>query len=134
MSHPSKKQSSGYDSFLLLLLLLLLVQLRDNNMVWFLTTLDSYLTILVEVFTNHILAERTYFTNHREWIEHKIMVLKPANKYIIIWQCQNFNILIDDLQQQNFVKIIFYGHVNNKLQRWGNYLRFHILWCQKSMS
>ena len=103
MSHPSKKQSGGYDSFLLLLMLLLLVQLRDNNMVWFLTTLDSYFTILVEVFTNHILAERTYFTNHREWIEHKIMVLKPANKYIIIWQCQNFNILIDDLQQHPFL-------------------------------
>ena len=35
MSHPSKKQSGGYDSFFLLLMLLLLVQLRDNKMVRF---------------------------------------------------------------------------------------------------
>ena len=28
-----------------------------------LTTRDSYFTILVEVFTNHILAENTNFTN-----------------------------------------------------------------------
>ena len=26
---------------------------------------DSYFTILVEVFTNHILEENTYFMNHR---------------------------------------------------------------------
>ena len=31
-----------------------------------LMTHDSYFTILVEVFTNHILAEKTYFTNHTE--------------------------------------------------------------------
>ena len=31
-----------------------------------LTTRDSYFTILVEVFTNHILVENTYFTNHIE--------------------------------------------------------------------
>ena len=29
-------------------------------------TRDSYFTILVEVFTNHIVAENTYFTNHIE--------------------------------------------------------------------
>ena len=63
-----------------------------------LTTRDSYFTILVEVFTNHILAENTNFTNQIGWTEHEIMVLKPANKYKIIWQCHNFeNIFIDDL-------------------------------------
>ena len=31
-----------------------------------LTTRDSYFTILVEFFTDHILAENTYFTNHVE--------------------------------------------------------------------
>ena len=31
-----------------------------------LTTRDLYFTILDEVFTNHILAENTYFTNHIE--------------------------------------------------------------------
>ena len=46
-----------------------------------LTTRDSYFTILVEVFTNHISAELTYFTNHIEWMEHKIMGYKPANRY-----------------------------------------------------
>ena len=40
--------------------------------------------ILNEVFTNHILAANTYFRNHIEWTEHKITVLKPANKYQII--------------------------------------------------
>ena len=51
-----------------------------------LTTRDSYFTILVEVFTNHISAELTYFTNHIEWMEHKIMGYKPANSYQIIRQ------------------------------------------------
>ena len=49
-------------------------------------TCDLYFTILVEVFMNHILAENMYLTNHREWTEHKIMVLKPTIKYQIIWQ------------------------------------------------
>ena len=31
-----------------------------------LMTCDSYFTILVEVFTNHILAKHTYFTNRIE--------------------------------------------------------------------
>ena len=64
-----------------------------------LKTRDSYFTILVEVFTNHIFTENTYFTNHLGSTEHKIMILKPANKYEIIRQCHNFeNILIDDFQ------------------------------------
>ena len=37
---------------------------------------DSYITILVEVFTNHISAEKIYFINHIEWTKHKIMALK----------------------------------------------------------
>ena len=41
-----------------------------------LTTRDSYFTILVEVFTNHILVENTYFTNPIEWTEHTITVLQ----------------------------------------------------------
>ena len=60
-------------------------------------THDLYFTILVEVFMNRILAENMYLTNHIECTEHKIMVLKPANKYQIIWYCHNFeNILIDN--------------------------------------
>ena len=61
-----------------------------------LTTRDLHFTILVKVFTNHILAENTYFTNHAEWIEHNIMVLKPANKNQIIRPCHNS--LITDYQ------------------------------------
>ena len=49
-------------------------------------THDSYFTILVEVFMNHMLAESTYFTNHIEWTEHKIMAIKYANKNKIIQQ------------------------------------------------
>ena len=46
-----------------------------------LMTRDSYFMILVEVFMNHILAENTYFMNHIESTEHKIMFLKPTSKY-----------------------------------------------------
>ena len=38
----------------------------------------SYFTILVEVITK---AKTAYFTNHIEWTEHKLTVLKPANEY-----------------------------------------------------
>ena len=48
-----------------------------------LMTCDSDFTILVEVFTSHILVENTYFMNHIELTEHKIMVLKHSNKYQI---------------------------------------------------
>ena len=60
-------------------------------------------TILFEVFTNHLLGENTCFTNHIESTEHKIVVLKPAIKYQIIWKCHNFkNILIEDFQHHLF--------------------------------
>ena len=63
-----------------------------------LTTCDSDFPILVQVFKKYIWAENTYFMNHIEWTEYNIMVINPANKYQIIWQCQNFKKnLIDDL-------------------------------------
>ena len=73
-------------------------KLHNKWFSWFnLKTHDSYFTILAEVFTNHILAEKTYITNHLAWTEHKTMVLKPANKYKIIRQFHNFeNFLIND--------------------------------------
>ena len=80
-----------------------------------LMTCDSYFSILVEVFTIHILAEDTYFTNHVEWTEHKTMVLKPANKYQIIRQ-QLFATSIISLSSKSFVNI-FYWAENNKLKR-----------------
>ena len=49
-----------------------------------LTTRNSHLTTLVEVFTSDILAESTYFTNRIERTEYSIMVLKLSNKYQII--------------------------------------------------
>ena len=55
---------------------------------------DSYFT--VEVFTNHILAENTYFTNRMGWIEHKIMVLTLANKCQNIPPCHNFKNIVFD--------------------------------------
>ena len=48
-------------------------------------TYHLYFLILGEVFTKHILAENTYFTNYLDWTEHKVMVLNPANKYQIFW-------------------------------------------------
>ena len=72
--------------------------------------------------TNHILAENTYFTNHIELTEHKIIVLIPANRYQIIRQFRNFkNIPIDDYQY-NGAKVLFsfYRAEDNKLQRRGS--------------
>ena len=80
-----------------------------------LMTRDSYFTVLVEVFTIHILAEDTYFTNHVEWTEHKTMVLKPTNKYQIIRQ-QRFATSTISLSSKSFVNI-FYWAENNKLKR-----------------
>ena len=42
-----------------------------------LTTCDSYFMIQVKVFTNHILAENTYFMNQRAWTDH-MNVLKTC--------------------------------------------------------
>ena len=56
---------------------------------------ESYFMILVEVFRNHNLVEKTFHESYRVK-KHKIIVFNPANKYQIIWQCHNFkNILID---------------------------------------
>ena len=77
----------------------------NNSLLWFdLMTRDSYFWILVEVFRNYILAENTYFMNHIERTERKIIVLKPANKYQIIQRGHNFkNILVDDFQHHSFL-------------------------------
>ena len=45
-----------------------------------LTTRDSYFTILAEVLANHVLAKNTYFTNHVELADLKIVILKPTKK------------------------------------------------------
>ena len=78
-----------------------------------LTTHDSYVTILVEVFMNHILAESTYFTNHIEQGEHSIMVLKLSNKYQIIWHVIILEIFLSMII--SFVNI-FYQVENSKLK------------------
>ena len=50
------------------------------------------------------MTKSTYFMNQKEWTEHKIIVLKPANKYQIIQQGHNFkNIPVDDFQQHEFI-------------------------------
>ena len=92
-----------------------------------LTTRDSFYTMLGEVFLNRILAESTYFTNHVEWTEHKIMASKLANTYQIIWQCHSFkSTLIHYFQYHPFLykasfgSIIFYRAKNNKLKRQDN--------------
>ena len=87
-------------TFLLVVVLLTFITFSRFD----LTTRDSYFLILVEVFTNHILAENPYFTNHIEFLEYTIMVLKPANKYHVFWQCLNFESIIhDDFQYHSFL-------------------------------
>ena len=105
-------------------------------------THDLYFTILVEVFMNRILAENMYLTNHIECTEHKIMVLKPANKYQIIWYCHNFeNILIDDfghdsipLLRKRFSNIIFANCKDQTINNSNIYLLLDLLGRQKSIS
>ena len=81
---------------------------------------DSYFTVLLEVFTNHILAENTYFTNHFGRTEHKIMVLKPADKYIISRQCHNF---------ENILAYDFLHHpTDEEIDHSSIYLLFDLLW------
>ena len=112
-----------------------------------LTTRDSYFTTLVGVFTDHILA-KNIFTNRIEWTEHKIMVLKPTNKYQIIRQCHNFkNILIGNLQHQPFLSIERkfckrHFFTEPKTTYWKDkainhsniYLLCDLLWCYYSIS
>ena len=68
-------------------------------------TCNSYFTILVEVFTNHISVENTYFTNHIEWTEHKIM----GFKYQIIRQSllSTISIIIHFFVKQKLCKHYF---------------------------
>ena len=72
-------------------------------------TWDLYFTTLVEVFTNHISAENTYFTNHRQWTEHNITVFKPANRDQIIQQSllSAISIIIYFFVNQKFCKHYF---------------------------
>ena len=105
-----------------------------------LTAGDLNLTILVEVFTNHISAENTYFTNYLEWTEHKIMGFKPANRYRIIRQSLLFmiSIIIHFFVNQKLCKHYVYGAEHNKLQRQdinhsNIYLLLDLLWFQESI-
>ena len=67
-------------------------------------THDSYFLIPVEVFVNHILAENTCFMNHIKGTEHKVMLLKLANKNQIIQQHHYFrNIFINSFQHHPFL-------------------------------
>ena len=51
-----------------------------------LTTLDSYFTILVEVYHKpYFTKKHIYHESYMGYTEHKITVSKPANKCQIIW-------------------------------------------------
>ena len=53
-------------------------------------------------FIEPYVSRKYIFHESYEWTEHRIMVLKPANKYQIIWWCPSFeNILINDFQQHS---------------------------------
>ena len=72
-------------------------------------TRNSHFTILVEVFTNNVSAENTYFTNHIKRAEHKIMGFKSVFGDVIVFK----NILIDDFQDYPFLyrAKVFYASV-----------------------
>ena len=67
-----------------------------------------------------------FHESYIEWTEHKVMVLKPANKYQIIWYYHNIeNILIDDfwhhsisLLSKSFSNIIFANCKNQTCTTW----------------
>ena len=97
----TKSSKETHLSFLFSLEYLLLF--LDDNAGFDFTTRDSYFNILVEVFTNHILAKKTCFTDHLELADYKIIVLKPGNKYRFIWKCHSLkSILIDVAQHHSF--------------------------------
>ena len=89
---------------------------------------DSHFMILVEVFTNHILAESTKFITFIEWIGQKIMVSKPANRYEIIQHCYNFkNIFINGFPNFNFSDIqVSWLHQMPMHETWSTY--YWITW------
>ena len=114
-----------------------------------LTARDSYFTILVKVFNNHIFYRKHKFhRSYRISIEHKIMVLKPAIKYEIIWYTSpKFEtILINDfwhhsiyLLSKRFSNIIFTepkitNFKNETIGHSKTYLLFDLLERQKSIS
>ena len=136
----------GVESWLMIIAIWCIALNTGFNLI----TCDLYFPTLVEVFTNHILAEKTYFTIHIEWTEHKIMVSKLASKYQIIWQWDNFkNILLYNihlryppssisLSSKSFVHIIFYGvditNWKGETINLSNIYYLILLWCQKSIS
>ena len=66
-----------------------------------LTTYHSYFTILVEIFTNHILAKNIF---HQSYRVTKRQYYEIANKYLINRQFHYFkNIFIDDSQHHSFL-------------------------------
>ena len=67
-----------------------------------LTTPHSFFTILVEVFTNHILAKKHIF--HESYRVNKTQDYEIANKYQINRQFYHFkNIFINDSQHHPFL-------------------------------
>ena len=96
-------------------------------------------------FIEPYVSRKYIFHESYEWTEHRIMVLKPANKYQIIWWCPNFeNILINDFRQHSisllstsFSDIIFTeANIINILQKQtikhsNIYLLFDLLGHQK---
>ena len=70
-----------------------------------LTTRDSYFTILVEVFTNHISAENIFHESYRV-NRTQDYEFQPANRCQIIWQSRllMISIIIHFLAKQKFCK------------------------------
>ena len=114
--------------------------LKHNRVLF--RTYDLCFTILVEVFTNHTSAENTYFTNHIEWTECKIIGFKPTSRHQIIRQSLllMISIIIHFFVKQNLSQTSFFTKPNKMnckdetVNHSNIYLLFDSLWCQKSIS
>ena len=87
-----------------------------------LMTRDSYFTILVEVFTNHILAKNTNFTNHRmnrTW-NSVFKTCKQVPNYLALSKFQThyqqFPASVS-LSSKHFVNVTFYEAENKQITK-----------------
>ena len=110
-------------------------RVRFNNS-WFVFHNSSWILHKTHFSNKHI------FLNYIVWTEHKILVLKLANKYRIIQQYHNFeNIFIDNFHHHPFLYwASFYTEPkmtnwkDETISHWNIYLTFDLVSWQKSIS
>ena len=113
------------------------IRMPNSGFDWI--TRNSYFTTLVEVFTNHILAENTFSQIiYISWTEHKSTVLKSINKQQIIQHCHNFkNILINNFfllsKSLLFTELKITYWKDKAIKHSNIYLLCNLFWCYYSI-